>query len=258
MNCEMDIEKFDPESRLTTNDTMFSGAVSCRQFQDGYRFSVDAVLAAHFCTPKNTEIILDLGAGCGIISLILMYRWGDTIERIQAVEYQPQLCSLSQKNFRENGFNHKCSCVQGDVKTILDVVRPESFTLVICNPPYYTLGSGRKSEGGECSLARHLVSASLDDFTKAASLAVKNGGNVVFVYPAELLASLMTSLSRVRLEVKQMQAIYSYSNPPMDAKLVLVRCVKNGGAGCKLSPPFYIYKEKNGSFSQEMEKLYLP
>jgi len=237
---------------------MFSGAVSCRQFQGGYRFSVDAVLAAHFYIPKDGEIVLDLGAGCGIISLILMFRWGDIIERIQAVEYQPQLCNLSQINFRENGFSDKCSCIKGDVKKILDVVRPESFSLVICNPPYYRLESGRKSQGDECLLARHLVTANLDDFTKAASLAVKNGGNVVFVYPAELLTTLLVSLSRVRLEVKQLQCVYSYPHSILEAKLVLVRCVKNGGASCKISAPFYIYKEKNGSFSREMEKLYLP
>jgi tRNA1Val (adenine37-N6)-methyltransferase len=245
------------ETRLTTHDTLFSGAVSCRQFQDGYRFSVDAVLAAHFYTPKTGETVLDLGAGAGVISLILMHRWGDAIERIQAVEYQKQLCDLAQQNFHDNGFGHRCSCLQGDVKTILDVVQPESFSLVLCNPPYYPPDSGRKSVGEECLVARHLVTASLDDFTKAASLAVKNRGNVVFIYPAELLPALLTSLARVRLEVKHLQCVYSYPHATLEARLVLVRCVKNGGPGCKISPPFYIYEEKNGRFSQEMEKLYL-
>lgn len=246
------------DNRPITNDSMFNGAVSCRQYQDGYRFSVDAVLAAHFYTPGRSETVLDLGAGCGIISLILMYRWGEIIQKIQAVEYQPQLCNLIQANISNNGFSNKCSSVQGDVRSILDVVKPESFSLVICNPPYYPAGSGRKNQSDECRLARHLLTASLDDFTRAAALSVKNGGNVVFIYPAEFISTLCLSLSRMRLEMKEMQCIYSYPSADIEARLVLVRCVKNGGIGSKILVPFYIYEEKNGRFSDEMQKLYQP
>lgn len=247
-----------PISRPITIDAMFSGAVICRQFQDGYRFSVDAVLAGHYHRPAQNETILDLGAGCGIISLILMYRWANRIQHLQALEYQPQLCSLLHENFQANGFEHTCSALQGDVKRILDAVRPESFSLVVCNPPYYPAGSGRKSGTDECSLARHLIAADLDDFTRAAAVAVKNGGTVVFIYPADFFTSLCQSLAQVRLEIKQLQWIYSYPDKTGKAQLVLIKAVKNGGRGCAVNAPFYIYAEPKGAFSHEMQALYEP
>jgi len=254
----MNIESTFLNNRPTTDDRMFSGTVSCRQYRDGYRFSVDAILAAHFHTPNRGETVLDLGAGCGIISLILMHRWGELLEKVDALEFQPQLCHLIEENFRQNGVRHKCCCLQGDVKNILEYVQPESYSLVICNPPYYPANTGRKSKGDECSIARHLLTADLDDFTRSASLSVKNGGTVVFIYPAELLTSLCGSLARYRLEIKQLQCIYSYPHPSAEARLVRVRCVKNGGKGAKVLAPFYIYESKNGQFSDQMQQLYAP
>ena len=39
-----------PASALS-EDTLFSGRLICRQPEHGYRFSVDAVLTAHFARP---------------------------------------------------------------------------------------------------------------------------------------------------------------------------------------------------------------
>ncbi|MCW5198647.1 SAM-dependent methyltransferase, partial [Desulfobulbus sp. F3] len=59
---------------LLTDDTLFNDRVICRQHRDGYRFSIDAVLLAHFCRPAARNMVLDIGCGCGVISLILCCR----------------------------------------------------------------------------------------------------------------------------------------------------------------------------------------
>lgn len=257
INEEFDNQAMGDEQAITV-DTLFSGALSCRQFRNGYRFSVDSVLAAHFHQPKAGETILDLGAGCGVISLIMMYRWGPRIAHLRALEYQTQLCRLIDENFAASGFSEKCGRIQGDVKNITTSVSPESFSLVICNPPYYPAASGRLSKGNECAVARHLVLAGLDDFTRAAATAVINGGTVVFVYPAERFSQLHCALQKSNLEPKELQMVYSYPQPAGDARLVLVKCIKNGGTGMRVLPPFYVYLSPGGDFSKEMKQLYTP
>jgi tRNA1Val (adenine37-N6)-methyltransferase len=187
-----------------------------------------------------------------------MHRWRERIASVSAFEIQPQLCDLICQNFRINAFENACFCVQGDVKTILNHLEPESFSQVICNPPFYRPENGRQNKNSESMIARHQIAATLMDFTKAAAAAVKNGGSVVFVYPAEMFTELADSFLGMRLEIKNLQFVYSYSDTNDEARLVLVRCVKNGGRGVKVAPPFYIYARKNGQFSKEMQRLYAP
>jgi tRNA1Val (adenine37-N6)-methyltransferase len=43
------------------------------QKADGFRFSLDAVILAEFATVKKGDKVIDLGAGNGIISLIVAF-----------------------------------------------------------------------------------------------------------------------------------------------------------------------------------------
>jgi len=241
-----------------SRDTLLGGRLVCMQHSTGYRFSVDAILAAHFHMPSKGASLLDLGAGCGIISIISLYRWPERIQEVCALEVQPQLAELASINFRENGFSGKCRVVNGDLNRILHYFPAESFSQVICNPPFYRQGSGRTSCDTESLHARHQILADISAIVGAAAAVVKNGGSVVFIYPAEGLGELCSELARARLEPKRFQFVYSYPDTDSDARLVLVMAVKNAGRGVRILPPFYIYDKKNGEFSSQMKRLYMP
>lgn len=243
-------------TRTLSRDSLFDGRLVCLQHRQGYRFSIDAVLAAHFQPPARDSSLLDLGCGCGVIGLIAMYRWGRRIRHLAALEVQPQLAELARRNFRENGFNGKCRVILGDLKNILEYLEPESFSQVICNPPFYKEGSGRQNIDGESMLARHQILAGLDDTIAAAAAVLRSGGCLVMIYPAEGLSELLTGLTARRLAAKRLQCVYSYPDPTMAAKMVVVSAVKNGGWGVRVLPPFYIYRQKNGDYSPAMQRLY--
>lgn len=239
-----------------SDDSMFDGELICRQHKNGYRFSIDAVLAAHFHIPKKGERILDLGCGCGIIGLLMMFRWPETIDFVSSLEIQPSLKKLADHNYAANGYADRCTCQLGDTRNILEYFEPESFSHVVCNPPFYQITQGRQNVDSESRVARHQVAGDLDDFVRAAAAVVKNRGSAVFVYPADMFLDLSNALNHVRLIIKKIQFIYSYPNSTKEAKLVVVECKKNGGKGVKILPPFYIYSERKGSYSQEMQILY--
>ncbi len=239
-----------------THDTLFDGKLTCLQNRDGYRFSIDSILLAHFAVPVEGDDILDLGAGCGIISLIMAYRWGNILKSITGIEIQDSLVDLARQNIAINKFNKVCRIINEDVKTLVRQIDRESFTRVICNPPFYKPGTGRTSRNRESLLARHQISATLEDFISAAAGAVKNSGSVYFIYPAEGLAELLVLTQKNKLEPKQIRLVYSYPHPDKSAKLVLVKCLKNGGAGVAIMPPLYVYKEKNGDYTSDVERYY--
>lgn len=239
-----------------TEDSLFAGELVCRQHRTGYRFSIDAILAAHFCHPEQGCRLLDLGTGSGIISLILRYRFAAEIVQITALEIQPQLAELAATNFRLNGFSN-CVGLLGDVRQISRLLPAESFDQVVCNPPFFLPGCGRMTLDEESCQARHQLTADLNDFITAAAYAVKNGGQVVLIYPAEQLAELIVQLKAARLAPKELQFIYNYPGADRDcAQRVLVRCRKNGRQGVKILTPFYVYTDKNGPLSEAMSSLY--
>ncbi len=238
---------------LISRDTLFDGRLICHQSKAGYRFSVDAVLAAHFFTPKSGDTILDLCSGCGVIGLILAYRHPDVI--ISGLEFQEELVDLGRQNSKINGFQERLSIIQGDACMIKHHIKPEHFDLVVCNPPYRKLETGRINSQDQAAIARHEITAAMCDFVGAASFAVRNRGVVVFIYPATRVGVLIAVLQQNRLMPKRVQPVYSY--PGKDsARLVLVEAVKNGGEQCELMTPLYIYESKNGEYSQQMMKLY--
>ncbi|HBI14095.1 MAG TPA: methyltransferase [Desulfobulbaceae bacterium] len=238
---------------LLTRDALFNGRLVCTQFKRGYRFSADAVLAAHFCRPAAGDLILDLGCGSGIIGLILAFRHPGA--RVTGLEVQEELARLARENFRSNGLESRASVIHGSLREITTLVAPESFDLVVSNPPYRKPGSGRLSPTDQRARARHEIDASLSEVARAASFALKNRGRAVFVYPATRLMSLAAALQRVRLEPKRLQPVYSYPGSPK-ATLVLVEALKNGGEEVQLLDPFYIHARQNGPYSDAIQTLY--
>ncbi len=239
-----------------TQDSLFKGEITLCQNRNGYRFSIDAVLLAHFFQPECNDKILDIGTGCGVIALILLYRWASVVQEISGMEIQSSLIKLAAHNFRVNGFLSQGRVIQGDVKDILCKFKPETYDKVVCNPPFYPCGSGRMNKNTEANFARHHVLGSLSDFLKASSVVVKNRGKVFFIYPAESVTEFIVSAQRVRLEIKKIQFVYSYPSQTNGSRLALLQCVKNGGPGVEVFPPFYIYSQKNGDFSSDMKSHY--
>lgn len=239
-----------------THDSLFNGELTCLQHKDGYRFSIDSVLLAHFIHPGKGDTILDLGTGCGIISLILAYRWEGVLKSITGVENQAPLANLAKRNIDMNGYEELCRVVKGDVKTLFQSVEREFFSRVVCNPPFYEQGTGRINKNKEAHLARHQISATLADFISTAASAIKNKGTAYFIYPADRLSYLISTAMEYRLEPKKIRFVYSYPHPEKKAELVLIKFLKNGGTGVEVMAPFYVYTEKNGAYSPEMASYY--
>jgi tRNA1(Val) A37 N6-methylase TrmN6 len=241
-------------ARDYTEDTLFDGRIRCLQHRRGYRFSVDAILLGNFIRPKPGDRILDLGCGCGIIPLILAYRWPKV--SITGLEIQPDLAVLANKNVILNNWQERIEIVPGDLKEIGKYIEPGSFDWVVSNPPYRRPGSGRENPGIEQALARHEQAADLKSVTKAAGWAVRKRGRSVFIYPASRGASVISELKNAKLEPKKMLSIFSYPNS--NASLVIIEAVKGGGEELMILPPFYIYEERDGQYSPEMDGFYSP
>ncbi|MEW6220362.1 MAG: methyltransferase [Thermodesulfobacteriota bacterium] len=233
-------------------DRLFGGQLICRQPRRGYRFSVDAVLLAHFCQPRRRDRILDLGAGCGVVSLILARRWPEV--QLLALELQPELADLAAANAAANGFALRLAVRCGDLAAIRQLVPAGAFDLVVTNPPYRRLGSGRRNPVPGQETARHETEASLAAVLTAGRHALRTRGRLALIYPAERLAGLLAGLVAQRLAPKRLRTVHSH--PGGEGRLVLVEAVKEGGEGLRVLPPLVIRDRPGGAYSPEVAACY--
>jgi len=237
---------------ILSHDTLFAGKLYCSQSLDGYRFSIDAVLLAHFATPRRQDRVLDLGAGSGVVSLILAYRHPSIV--LTCLEIQESLSALIAYNISQNGLADRMRLVTGDLRSVHDLLEVGAFDMVVCNPPYYGLGSGHRNPDDEQAVARHELKAGLQDIVTAAAFALRTKGRLVMIYPAARGAALLVALRQRHLEPKRLQVVYPY--PGAEGTLLLVETLKGGGEELTVLPPLYVCDRLGGDYTPEVAAFY--
>lgn len=234
-----------------TVDTLFGQKISIIQGRSGYRFSVDSVLLAHFARIKRHEQAIDLGAGNGIITLLLTKLYPESM--FCAVEIQDHLADQALRNSIINGVSRRMKVLHEDLHNLPRLLQPGSLNAVISNPPYRPAHSGRINPNPCRAGARHEVFASLESFISVAGILLKNGGRAYFVLPSFRLAELLPLLKKHRLEPKTLQLLYPYSWA--ESRHFLIEAYKNRQVGLRILPPLVLYREK-GIPSEEIENIY--
>src|SRR5258708_31808292 len=84
-----------------TRDSILDGSIRLIQPKHGYRFSIEAILLARFAHATARDRVLELGAGCGVVSIMMatLYR----PREIVAIEIQPQLAQMISRSAAING-----------------------------------------------------------------------------------------------------------------------------------------------------------
>jgi len=216
-----------------TIDSFLNGKLQIIQSRQGYRFSVDALLLAEFVSVKREDVVVDLGAGCGIISLFLAVK--SEVGFIVGIELQAELASQAKRNIVFNKLEKKIAIIQGDLRHL--PIGPGFAHIVVCNPPYRRQKSGRINPDFSKAIARHELSAKLDDILAAGKALLKPGGRLALIYPANRLTEIFAKMRIQEVEPKRLQIVFpnSYSH----AKLAMIEGRLQGKSGLKILPPIF-------------------
>lgn len=231
-----------PKVTLRSDETMdafLDGRLKVIQSRTGYRFSIDAVLLAEFVTTRPGDVVVDFGAGCGVIPLVLLL--SRPVGFAVGIEIQAELADQAVRNAALNGFNDKMCVIRGDVRRL--PLKESSADVVLCNPPYRKKGSGRVNPDHQRAVARHEILLSLDDILHAARRLLRVKGRLAMIYPASRLVDIMVRMRGFGLEPKRLRILYPGTTS--ESKLVLIEASLGGRGGLKIMPPLF----DQGSFS---------
>lgn len=233
-----------------TVDPILGGALTIVQPRDGYRFSIDSLLLARFARVRPRDRVLELGTGCGVIAVIVA-----ALRRpreIIAVEIQPELVAMAARNAALNRLA-VLHPIEADLRARrIPGLEPASFDVVIANPPWRAIGSGRESPNPGRRAARAEGSATLAQFLQAAKRYAANGARVAFVFDASRSAELLAGLAAHALEPKRIRFVHPRADAP--ATTILAEARKDGGVEVTIEPPLFLY-ERPGVYSDEAREL---
>ena len=234
-----------------THGHFFNGAIVLNQPAAGYRFSIDAVILAHLAGPLATESVLDLGTGCGVIPIMLAYRHPGV--RVTGVEIQPALAAAARQNVADNRMSDRVRILEADMRslTVADTAGP--VDLVVSNPPYRRLQSGRINAHDQKAIARHEIKIDLEGLIAAADRLLGLAGRFCAIYPAVRTVDLLTVMRASKIEPKRVTVIHSQPNSA--AQLVVVSGNKGGRPGVEVAPPLYLYRA-DGTYTRSVEAMF--
>jgi len=227
-----------------------AGIVTITQPKKGHRFTLDSILLADFCRVKPKDRVLEPGAGTGVISLLLAKKHPRGL--FYPVEVQSELALLCEQNIVDNSLEHNVITVKRDIRRLYQSIDPGGFDVIVTNPPYTKLGTGKKSPLPERQLARHDQLGKIEFWLDLQKF-LNQGGRYNLIFPASRLAELLTLMRERGLEPKRLRFVHPKEQKP--ASLVLIEAVKSGGPGLEVLPPLVVH-EQDGGYTKELRDIY--
>ena len=156
---------------------------SVNQDRCAMKIGTDGVLLGAW-TPliNNPYNVLDIGAGTGILSLMLAQR--SNAEQIDAIEIDEDAYEQCVENFEASPWGDKLFCFHAGLDEFVDEPEDE-YDLIISNPPFYT--DDYKSDNTSRDLARFEDALPFEELIEAAALLLSDNGifSVIIPYKEE-------------------------------------------------------------------------
>ena len=188
------------------------------------KVGVDAVLLGAWVSVENVREILEIGVGCGVISLIIAQRNPDA--KILGIDIDPPSIDEAGTNFHNSAWHDNLSAKLLKFPEDLDI--DHKFDLIVSNPPYFDSGFSNPSTSRE--IARHQGFLSVFSIIEHAGDFLNPGGRVSMIFPMEFIDRVIEKVEDKGLTVTRICSVRN--NPNRPEKRVMID-IKNDSDRCK-------------------------
>ncbi len=237
----------EPGDRL---DDLIINGLKIIQRDDQFRFSLDAILLAHFATVRPNAAVVDLGTGTGVIAMLLAVRGA---AQVTGVEISPVMAEMAARSVKLNQLAGRISIQNADLRNLRGQLPAGVFDLVVSNPPYRPVGNGFLNPNDKVAMARHEVTATLGDVVAAARYLVKYRGRFAMVHLPERIPEILEALRFAGIEPKRLRLVHSTIEKKPN--MVLVEGIRGASSGLEVLPPLIVY-DNAGNYCSEILAWY--
>ncbi|WP_219024861.1 tRNA1(Val) (adenine(37)-N6)-methyltransferase [Helicobacter pylori] len=203
---------------------------------NAYSYNSDSLFLYDFSRPfiKNSGTILDIGSGCGVLGLLCAR--DNPLASVHLVEKDSKMAFFSQKNAL------KFPNAQVFESDFLDFNPLILYDAIVCNPPFYALGSIKSKNKGH---ARHQSELDFASLVVKVKKCLKPKGYFIFCYEALSLCLVIESLKSAKLTLETLRFVQSFKDK--NAHLMLGLARNNSKSALKVLPPLITHNSKNQS-----------
>ena len=140
------------------------------------KVGTDGVLLGAWVQPGNARRILDVGAGSGLVALILAQH---SMAEVVGVEFDAAAAKQAAENVRNAPWPERIHIVHADFRTYTE----ESFDLIVSNPPYFQ--KALQAPAAMRNQARHDVTLSYQELIVKAEALLSAEGRFAVVLPID-------------------------------------------------------------------------
>lgn len=235
----------------TTDDSLLGGRLHLLQAAGGHRAGTDAVLLAAAAGARPDEAILDAGAATGAVGLMVAMM--ELRAAFTFIERNPDLAQLCRENCVRNGIVGEVAAADLLDKASLQEtgIYPQTFDLVLTNPPFLEEGRARLSPDPAKAAAHSLPVGGLKAWLNACLSLLKPKGRLVLIHRADRVGECLGYLRQ------GVGAHLRFIHPSEDqpAIRVLITAMKASRAPLRILPPV-ILNDTQGRFTPLAEALH--
>lgn len=233
-----------------TQDDFLDGKLKIFQPQKGFRAGSDSVLLAASIPSSIKGKILDVGCGVGTASLCYAFRNQNV--KIDGIELHQEMMDLADKNIKENGFQKQITVHQSDIFNKPESIEPNSYDLVLTNPPYFKEKGTIKDESRIS--ARIKRNFSIENWIEYCLKMLKPRGYIHLIYPTSDLDHVISCLTNKCGEI----TIYPlWPKPGIDSKRMIVIARKSVKTPSRLLSGMILHDSKGDYTSKALSALKL-
>lgn len=195
----------------------------------------------------HVKHVLDIGAGTGLLALMLAQRNADI--NIDAVEYDHNAAIQATENMAASPWHDRLTLIEGDVKSYTSAGR---YDLIITNPPFFN--NSLRNDSEQKSMARHTADLAYDDLIRAIMVNLSDTGYVSLLLPAAEYILFKKQAENAGLyEYKKLLVQHT-----SEAQVKRVVGLFNQSAGNKVIEEALIIKDNSGEYTPEFTRLLAP
>lgn len=144
------------------------------------KVGTDGVLLGAWTPLENNPYnILDIGAGTGVITLMLAQR--SHAEQIDAIEIDDDAYEQAVDNFESSNWGDRLFCYHAGLDEFVEEMEEDEYDLIVSNPPFYT--ENYTSGDEQRDKARFTESLPFEELIEAASILLSEIGVFAVIIP---------------------------------------------------------------------------